>query len=1170
MIRPGALAALIVLLLAALPAGAQAAPFAVATGERPSVAVDEFGTGHVVWNEDRPLAAGGAVTAYCRIPRGARACGPVVRLPFEGTFETATPRAVIARPGEVWLVSSRLGPAVGYDQTTGAVDTPTCLVAILDRCTVDSRYTVIWQSFDDGRTFQAPQIAAMGAGGASGDAALVLRDGPAGPASLPALATVTSLGGNGTQFQEVAPGEFSPRSTLVSLGDANQAVDGTVATQGARRPVAAFGDIGGRVFVRRWNGGGAPADPGAWETLATLDGVSAPRMAGGDRTWLMTIGDATRRVELRQIIDRTVTPPQAISSPGGGQPAKGDLFQDEAGTLYAAWPERRAGAADELVLRVRARDDIGPRTVVGTAPASSIHHVEIAAADDGGGFAVWSSNLAGTGTISVAPFGTTARRAVVDVRVDAIELNQGVQLGTLPARPADPRAPIPYTGVQPAARKGGVVRVYASAREGTGTPVAPLMRLRATRRGRPISPAVVYPRALPATLPPGPRGEVTPAERLSATVPYTFDLPLEWTLDTGGDVTIEAEINPEGVSPAVTECRRCREDNTARLVVPAFRRTTRVTVMPLMIFSDALRPPVVPADAFAGARQALPFPIDVQPYQAVWDLDKMLPNLPSPEARSDFLAARTRDWADEHRPESRYFVTALLPTLPSGREIRGQNTGVLYSDTQAVAVMEPTRPLRTVTHELGHAIGLPHAGLACGGNSDGQIGEPWPPDDTGWIGDAVGIDRRTPAPYRVVAPGTAGAPDASFDVMSYCGGGEPSTWVSPRTWDRAVAFRAPAQPRVAPRAAMQARQSGRSVRVVATVRGEVVTPVLARPSRSGPTAAGPGPYALVARDAAGGALGTFGVRATPLTEGGGTLLEGWVPAGAASVDVVVNGRARATLRQSRSAPTVRILSPSRGNRVGSRATVTVRYRARDADGDRLEAGVEYSSDGGRTWSGVALGAADGTAAIPSRLLPASSRARVRVRVRDGFREAVATSAPFTSLGAPPQVTISSPVRGDRVAAGGALTLTGTAFDDAGRALRGRALTWRAGRRVLGHGPELALSRGLPAGRAAISLEARDARGRRARAATRLTVIPARPVFLRLTPPRTVSATARRVTVTLAASVPSVLRVGGVRRDVDQRTSRITVPIRAGRGPLRLTFELRSGPRRTRVPVVIRE
>jgi len=218
-----------------------------------------------------------------------------------------------------------------------------------------------------------------------------------------------------------------------------------------------------------------------------------------------------------------------------------------------------------------------------------------------------------------------------------------------------------------------------------------------------------------------------------------------------------------------------------------------------------------------GAEAVYPFPLDVQPYQAFLDIGEAMKGTGDATERGSAALEVVDDWADDNRPQSRYWVVGVSPPLPDDQRLRGGNVGVLYSDRQAVAVVREGRPLRTVAHELGHAIGLPHADRVCGGASDGQVGESWPPDDMGGLGDAVGIDRRTPPPYRVVAAGVRGAPARLFDLMSYCGSGsDDDAWISPRTWERAVAFRAPAQPtpRAASRRTATPRQAGgRTLRV---------------------------------------------------------------------------------------------------------------------------------------------------------------------------------------------------------------------------------------------------------------------------------------------------------------------------------------------------------------------
>ena len=122
-----------------------------------------------------------------------------------------------------------------------------------------------------------------------------------------------------------------------------------------------------------------------------------------------------------------------------------------------------------------------------------------------------------------------------------------------------------------------------------------------------------------------------------------------------------------------------------------------------------------------------------------------------------------------------------------------------------VAVVDPSRPLTDVAHEIGHMFGLVHASLACGGGTGGQTGQPWPPDQLGYI-DGIGLDIAAPNAallnsYPVVAgpppPGlsnlSSGNPTQYMDFMSYCAGtggenangtlGGSDAWISVRNWD---------------------------------------------------------------------------------------------------------------------------------------------------------------------------------------------------------------------------------------------------------------------------------------------------------------------------------------------------------------------------------------------------
>jgi hypothetical protein len=240
-------------------------------------------------------------------------------------------------------------------------------------------------------------------------------------------------------------------------------------------------------------------------------------------------------------------------------------------------------------------------------------------------------------------------------------------------------------------------------------------------------------------------------------------------------------------------------------------------------------------------------------------------------------------------------------------------------------------------------------------------------------------------------------------------------------------------------------------------------------------AAEPGsPVRLRALDARGRVLQEVGVRVSGTSESdaeGGSFI-GPVPAGAAAVELVRDGKVVDRLGRS-AAPTVRLLSARAGH---------VRWAASDPDGDALHAGVDYSPDGGRTWRTVSDGPSTGRATLPAGLLAGSDDARLRVTVSDGFSEARAASGRLRVAGTRPIVRIV-PVRG--AGAGDPIMLTARALDDRQRPLRGRALTWYAGTRRLGHGERLSVR--LPAGRTTLRLVAVDARGKRSVARTTVRV-----------------------------------------------------------------------------------
>ena len=110
----------------------------------------------------------------------------------------------------------------------------------------------------------------------------------------------------------------------------------------------------------------------------------------------------------------------------------------------------------------------------------------------------------------------------------------------------------------------------------------------------------------------------------------------------------------------------------------------------------------------------------------------------------------------------------------------------------------------------------------------------------------------------------------------------------------------------------------------------------------------------------------------------------------------------------RCASVARVLAPRAGARLGGGRSVTLRWRATDADRDALTVHVEYSLSGGGTWRTVFVGPNHGTARLPASFLGRTTRAVIRVRANDGFNEAHAKSGRWRG---PTAARGSAPARG---------------------------------------------------------------------------------------------------------------------------------------------------------------
>lgn len=728
-----------------------------------------------------------------------------------------------------------------------------------------------------------------------------------------------------------------------------------------------------------------------------------------------------------------------------------------------------------------------------------------------------------------------------------------------------------------------VVRVYANLADG---PAGGLSNIPATLEGLAAggrSLGVLQPVGRPSILRIGDR-LVDPALRSQPAAAYSFELPAEWTRQ--GTITLVARVNPAGAGGCDAACL---ERSTFRLGGVSFGPTKLVRIAPIALTSGGRRPFAEPSRAFSLAQRVTPMRLEVWGWQADVEVGDLL-NTDAIRVEDCFLGIFpcSEDTYSRGSPEFRAHLQGQLmdrlEDVADDRDIRGcdriaiglapqnQNLpGAMRGELQAAGFLPCAlgyaavhRPLTAVAHEVHHALGRPHAGQNCPGTGDGddQEGETWAPDNRGLLaGIGLNTTRRSLSargPFDILAAGVAPNAGELFDLMSYCGD-ESSAWVSPRNWAQLSTWRLSDGPIASAISATGLQRGERLLRVSALqfASGKLgVTGVSPADAAAGPVDPA-SPYVVEAMDAAGTVLAAAPAAGDPLPDGGGVIITGTVAAPAGTTQVFVRrGREAGTRRvASPNAPRLRLLAPTAGVRVAG-GTLQVRWNATDADGGELSARVEFSGDGGRTWTTVQAGPSRGRVAVPRTLLSGSRRARVRVRVDDGFNAATATSPVFTVVAPPPVVTISSPEGALRLAADTPLTLTGTAVGPLGRPLPASGLRWFDGQRALGRGSSVTVA-SLSPGRHRLRLVAR-AGGATGTATRVVTVQGVRPLFLLRRVPAALPRGARSVRLRVASTVAATLVAGGRRFTVGPRATTVVVPVARGTRAVSLRLTLRAG------------
>lgn len=726
--------------------------------------------------------------------------------------------------------------------------------------------------------------------------------------------------------------------------------------------------------------------------------------------------------------------------------------------------------------------------------------------------------------------------------------------------------------------------------------------------GQPLPGSPLSPDTSPANLTPG-NIWATCADRADPNA-YTFTLPASWT---EGRISLRAKIFPEDVvyGPG-GECGSlaCTPNNEQTLTHVLFQPMPTVTVTPfLMDFGGQL--PGTPKTVFSQARFFSPSPLvwfgaSDNSYAGVIDIQDIVndSSLNTNKLRCNALLDRLEQSLVQ------LSLSALPSVVPHGNATVGvfapgagcggvTDNVYLPSDGMGFSVVNAARPTTSVAHELFHEFGRVHADTACGGNSNGQIGEPWPPDQRGQI-HGIGLDTRVgsgpgSAPYNPIVPGAllTGSPFATgqplewIDFMSYCVGGLESVgsnkscpscapWISVQGWDETVTALTNfgqnfGSLRLRSRQLRRAAEAGPTVSVSALADGSDVRVLSVQPGGAAAARGSASDYRLVVRNGAGAIIGEAPLRGRSIDVHGEPpvlLLAGSAPSdGAASIEIVRNGVMLARRLRSRYAPTVEVLAPRVGAHVGRERTVGVVWKAADADGDTLDTTIDYSLDGGSAWRTIFSGRRPGSVALPSTLFAGSRNARVRVRVNDGWNTAEAVSAPFIAVGRPPSVSISTPVPGQRARHDTDLNLAGAAYDDRGKEVAANRLVWFDGRVQVGRGARAVVFRPGP-GRHTIRLVARDARGRSGSASVRIRVFAVAPHLLDLRAPAYVGRRATRLAFAVATTIPATLTAGGRRYAVGRTLRRVQLSIRPGRAILRVPLRLVAGGKVTRTLLIV--
>ena len=392
---------------------------------------------------------------------------------------------------------------------------------------------------------------------------------------------------------------------------------------------------------------------------------------------------------------------------------------------------------------------------------------------------------------------------------------------------------------------------------------------------------------------------------------------------------------------------------------------------------------------------------------------------------------------------------------------------------------------RIAAQEVGHTLNLPHIPGCGAGGPDMSY-----PNSTGLL-DEFGIN-----PYSLYVY----SPMWAYDFMGYCGGDYSNTWTSIFTYQN-IAGLLPSGAFQPGKFALAAPISLQQPEKVLVGSGDL-SPTSANLSQGfflldrtsfNNLTPDTGPYSVELQDGSGQLLYSqhFDLvqlsNDNPQTEGSFRLVLPWTE-GARKVVYKYQDQVIGQSVASTHAPSLELTSPVGGETWAATGQQTITWTAADADHNPLAYMVQYSTDGGVTWSILAANLTDPTFSFDGDYLPGSDHGIIRVIATDGFNNTSVDSNQISVAAKAPLIAITSPAEAASVDFGAPVILQGAGTDLLdGPITIGEQYSWSSDKDgALGNGNPLILSN-LSAGEHTLTLSVQNSSGLVSTASVHITV-----------------------------------------------------------------------------------